>query len=69
MTENYIVLEGKDLNQLIQMGLEKLNKTEDEVEINVLSRGKSIAGLNIKKHKIEIIVIDNTAKERTRANP
>lgn len=63
MTENYIVLEGKDLNQLIQMGLEKLNKTEDEVEINVLSRGKSIAGLNIKKHKIEIIVIDNTAKE------
>ena len=43
MIENSIVLEGKDLNLLIQMGLEKLNKREDQVEIDVLEKGRTIA--------------------------
>lgn len=63
MIENSIVLEGKDLNLLIQMGLEKLNKREDQVEIDVLEKGRTIAGVSIKKHKIKITINDDNLKQ------
>ena len=63
MTKISIVLEGKDLNQIIQMGLKELDKNKDQVTINVLEKGKTIAGLSIKKYKIEIIVNEIDSKE------
>ena len=42
MDECSIFLEGKNLEELIAEGLEQLGKTEDEVDVKVLNKGKSL---------------------------
>lgn len=56
MSEDFIILEGRNLNKLIEVGLEQLNKTEDQVEVDILEEGRSIAGINIKKYKIKLSI-------------
>ncbi len=74
MSEDFIILEGKNVSELIEIGLETINKTEDEVDVEILEKGRSLAGINIKKHKIKMsikkgkIKVDETKKETTRTS-
>lgn len=54
MLQDFIILEGKDLNKLIEEGLKKLNKDRNQVEIEVLEKGKSLMGVTVKNYKIKI---------------
>lgn len=54
MSQDFIILEGKDLNQLIEEGLRKLKKNRDEVNIEILEKGKTLMGVSIKDYKIRI---------------
>lgn len=54
MENNHIILEGKDLNQLIEEGLKKLNKKKEEVSIDILQEGKTLMGISVKEYKIKI---------------
>ncbi|WP_202708761.1 DUF342 domain-containing protein [Sporosalibacterium faouarense] len=56
MDKNYIILEGKDMDELINEGLDKLNKSKNEVEIEVIEEGKSIIGLFKKNSKIKMTI-------------
>lgn len=51
-----MILEGNDLDDLILQGLKDLNKTKDEVKIEILEKGKILMGIPIKKYKIKISV-------------
>lgn len=54
MSQEFIILEGKDLNTLIEQGLKSLNKDRNQVEIEVLEKGKSLMGVLIKAYKIKM---------------
>lgn len=54
MSQNYVILEGKDLNTLIDEGLNRLKKDKDQVEIEVLEKGKSLMGVSIRDYKIKM---------------
>lgn len=54
MDKDFIIIEGSNVNDLIEIGLEKMGKTEDEVDIEVLEEGKSIVGITIRKCKVKI---------------
>jgi len=54
MSKDFIILEGKDLNQLIEEGLKILKKDKEEVNIEILERGKTLMGVSIKDYKIKI---------------
>ena len=56
MSEDFIILEGKNLNKLINAGLEQLNKAEDQVDVDILEEGKTIAGISIRKYKIRLSI-------------
>jgi len=56
--DNYIILEGNDLTELVSKGLKKLNKTKEEVNIEILENGKQLMGIAIKKYKIKLTVKD-----------
>ncbi len=61
MNNNEIILQGKDLNQIIEEGLKKLDKKREEVSIDILQEGKSLMGVSIREYKIKITV--NEIKE------
>lgn len=63
MGKNHIILEGKNLDNLIEEGLSKLNKTKDEVDVEILDEGKSIMGLFKKKYKIKLTPKETETKE------
>ena len=54
MSDNYIILEGKNISKLVEMGLKKLNKSREEVDVEIIEEGKSIMGIATKKSKIKI---------------
>ncbi|AFS78582.1 protein of unknown function DUF342 [Gottschalkia acidurici 9a] len=54
INENFIVLEGRNKDKLIKEGLEELNKKIEQVDIEILERGRTIAGISIKKYKIKM---------------
>lgn len=54
MSQKFIILEGKDLNTLIDQGLITLNKNRDQVEIEVLEKGRTLLGVSVKNYKIKI---------------
>lgn len=56
MHQNYIILEGKDLKLLIEEGLKKLNKEENQVEIEILEKGKALMGIPIKDYRIKMTI-------------
>lgn len=56
MGNKYIIQEGKDLNQLIKVGLSKLNKKREEVSIEILQEGKTLMGISVKEYKVKITV-------------
>ncbi len=56
MAENYIVLEGKNLNSLIEDGLQKLNKSREEVDVEIIQED---IGLFAKKFKIKVSCKEN----------
>lgn len=54
MSQKYVILEGKDLDTLIENGLRTLNKNREQVEIEVLEKGKTLMGISIKEYKIKM---------------
>ncbi|WZL74871.1 FapA family protein [Clostridiaceae bacterium 35-E11] len=55
MGREYIVVEGRTLDDAINLGLSTLNRTIDEVDIEILEKGKSILNLTTKTYKIKMI--------------
>ncbi len=55
MSQKFIILEGKDLNTLIDEGLKTLKLDKSQVEIEVVEKGKALMGIPIKDYKIKII--------------
>lgn len=53
MNKDYIILEGKDFNKLVEEGLEKLNKKREEVEVKVIEEKKSFFKFK-KTYKVKI---------------
>lgn len=65
MIDDYIILEGKDLNELIEEGLGKLNKTKDQVKVDILEEGRTIVGITIKDYKIRVsLKEENISKDK-----
>jgi len=58
-----IILEGKNLDDLIQEGLRELNRSKEEVNIEVIEEGKSLMGVSLKKYKIQISVKESIHKD------
>lgn len=54
MDRKYIVAEGKTLEDAVNNGLKTLNRTMDEVDIEILQKGKSIFHLSSKTYKVKI---------------
>lgn len=54
MSKDFIILEGKNLDELIEEGLKKLKKKKDEVDVEILEEGKSIIGFLKKAYKVKI---------------
>ncbi len=63
MENKNIILEGKDLNQLIEEGLKKLNKKREEVKIEILQEGKALMGIYVKEYKVKITVNETNEKQ------
>lgn len=64
MIDDCIILEGKDLDELIEEGLEKLNKTKDEVKVDILEEGRTIVGITIKDYKIKLSVREESISKK-----
>lgn len=64
MAKDFIIIEGKNLNELIEEGLSRLDKEEDDVEVEILEQGKTIVGISIKKYKIKMIIKENKDNEK-----
>lgn len=54
MSQKFIILEGKDINTLIDEGLKTLKLDKDQVEVEVVEKGKALMGIPIKDYKIKI---------------
>ncbi|KNF08841.1 protein of unknown function DUF342 [Gottschalkia purinilytica] len=63
MKENYILLEGKDLDDLIKEGLNILGKDKEEVDIEVIEKGKKVLGLFSKNYKIKLTIKEKLSEE------
>lgn len=63
MFYNYVVLEGKDLKSLIEEGLKKLDKEENQVEVEILEKGKFLMGIPIKDYKIKMTIKESEVGE------
>ncbi|MDF2522169.1 MAG: hypothetical protein K0R84_2797, partial [Clostridia bacterium] len=48
MKDNFIILEGKNLDALIQEGMRKLNADKDQIDVQVLENKKSLFGSHVK---------------------
>lgn len=63
MANDFLIIEGKNLCELIEEGLDKLNKEENDVDVDILEKGRTIAGINIKKYKIKMTVKKDKKEE------
>jgi len=54
VSQDVVILEGKNLNSLIDEGLKKLNRDRDQVEVQILEKGKTLMGVTVKDYKIQI---------------
>lgn len=48
MKDNFIILEGKNLDALIQEGMKKLNADKDQIDVQVLENKRSLFGSHVK---------------------
>lgn len=48
MKDNFIILEGKNLDTLIQEGMKKLNADKDQIDVQVLENKKGLFGSHVK---------------------
>ncbi len=56
MDQKFVIVEGKTLPETIQNGLKILNKSIDEVEVEVLQEGNKIMGFQTSKYKVKLLV-------------
>ncbi|MFZ5966563.1 MAG: FapA family protein [Bacillota bacterium] len=55
MDANFIIVEGKTLDEAIEQGLENLQTTREDVEIEVLQEGKTVMNMSIRKFRVKLI--------------
>jgi hypothetical protein len=55
MVKDYLILEGKSLDDIIEKGLKETGRTIDEVDVEVLEEKKSIIGFK-KRYKVKISI-------------
>lgn len=49
-----VILQGKNLENLINTALETLNRKKDDVDIEIMEKGVAVMGINIKDYKIKV---------------
>ncbi|SCG83422.1 hypothetical protein DW1_1854 [Proteiniborus sp. DW1] len=64
MSQKFIILEGKDLNILIDEGLKKLNADREQVKVEVLEKGKTLMGVSIRNYKVKLTLNHSSREER-----
>lgn len=63
-----LILEGKSLEKIIAKGLKQLNKTRDEVDIEVIDDGKKIMGLSFKKKRVKFTIKEKEIEDNSNFN-
>ena len=70
MKENFVILEGKNLNDLIEEGISMLGKTKDDIDFEVLENKKSLFSTYFKvkislKEQVKIDEVEKVENEVT----
>ncbi len=68
MSQDFIILEGRDLNTLIDEGLKQLQKDRDQVKVEVIEKAKTLMGVSIKNYKIKISLNQSISEENLMNN-